>query len=212
MGQMMKLVVFAAVASACLAVGVEDAAISPRAWWSVWSIVMTEGVAIPLVLAVTAFPLVRQGPQKDLLIRALLTVAIAMAWTDALVYLIRAIWLLTKGSHFYKFNWIVTLATVIVLPGPLAWLFWTCLPGKCPDCRRLSLIRYSSGRVLMGLTGKSIYQCIRCEGRYRKRDGNWEPPAPGTFPAIGDVKEVSRDGRARRAGPSTYCLWIRGIF
>jgi hypothetical protein len=91
---------------------------------------MTEGVAIPLVLAVTAFPLVRQGPQNDLLIRALLTVAIAMAWTDALVYLIRAIWLLTKGSHFYKFNWIVTLATVIVLPGPLAWLFWTCLPGQ----------------------------------------------------------------------------------
>jgi hypothetical protein len=35
MGQMMKLVVFAAVASACLAVGVEDAALSPRAWWSV---------------------------------------------------------------------------------------------------------------------------------------------------------------------------------
>ena len=61
-------------------------------------------------------------------------------------------------------------ATVTILPVPLAWLFWTCLPGKCPDCRRLTLIRYSSGHLLSGLT-----VCIRCSGRYKKRDGNWEP-------------------------------------
>lgn len=167
---MLKLVVVAAVASACLAAGVEYARMFPRAWSSV---LMTEGVVIPLVLAVTAFPLVRPGPQKDWLIRALLIVAIAMAWSDAFIYLVRAILLFTRGMHFYKFPWIETVATVIVLPGPLAWLIWTCLPGKCPECRRLTLIRYSSGRMLAGLTDKPIYECIHCEGTYRKRDGNW---------------------------------------
>ncbi len=63
--QTMKLVVLAAVASACLAVGVEHGAMFPQAWFGV---VMTEAVVIPLVLAVVAFPLVRQGPLKDWLI------------------------------------------------------------------------------------------------------------------------------------------------
>jgi len=168
---MMKIVVFAAVASACIAAGVEYAAIFPRDWWSV---LMTEGIAIPLLLAVTAFPLVRQGPQKDWLIRLLLTVSIATALYDGFDYHVRAIWVLTKGQHFYKFDWIESLATVI-LPVPLAWLFWTCLPGKCPDCQRFSLVRFSSRHFLSGLTSKPIYQCLRCEERYQKRDGTWEP-------------------------------------
>jgi hypothetical protein len=170
--QMMKLVVFAAVASVCLAAGVEYAAIFPRARWSV---LMTEGVAIPLLLAVTAFPLVGQGPRKDWLIRALLFAAIAMAWADAFIYLVRAILLLNKGRQFYNFPWFTTTTEVILLPGLLAWLFWTCLPGKCPNCRRFTLMRYSSGHLLSGKSGKHIYECIRCEGRYQKRDGNWEP-------------------------------------
>jgi hypothetical protein len=170
--QMMKLVVLAAVASACLAAGVEYARMFPRAWSSV---LMTEGVVIPMVLALIAFPLVRRGPQKDWLIRILLMAAIAMAWTDAFIDLIRAILLLNKGQHFYKFPWFTTTATVIVLPGPLLWLFWTCLPGKCPECRRLTLIRYSSGSLLSGLIGKPIYECTFCGGRYWKPNGNWEP-------------------------------------
>jgi hypothetical protein len=165
--QMMKIIVFAAVASACLAAGVQHAQVFPQAWFGV---VMTEAVVIPLALAVTAFPLVRFGPQKDWLIRALVMTALAMAWTDAFIYLVRAILLLTKGRFFYGFSWIETLATVMILPVPLAWLFWTCLPSKCPDCRRLTLIRYSSGHLLSGLT-----VCMRCCGRYKKRDGNWEP-------------------------------------
>jgi hypothetical protein len=170
--QMMKLVVFGAVASACLAAGVKHAEMFTQAWFGVF---MTEAMVIPLVLAVTAFPLVRQGPQKDWLIRALLLVSIAMAWTDALIYLVRAIGLLTRGQHFYKFPWIETLATAIVLPGPLAWLFWSCSPAKCPDCRRLTLIRYSSDRMPPRMKGTPIYQCMRCEERYRKRAGDWEP-------------------------------------
>jgi hypothetical protein len=185
--QMTKLVVFAAVASACLAAGVQHAEMFPQAWFGT---LMTEAVVVPLMLAVTTFPLVRQGPQKDWLIRALLMVAIAMAWSDAFIYLGRAILLLTRGQHFYEFSWILTLATVIILPGPLAWLFWTCLPGKCPHCRRSSLLRYSSGQPRFGMSGNPIYQCLCCEGRYRKRERNWEPLAPGTFPAIGDVSEV----------------------
>ena len=107
--QMMKTVVFAAVASACLAAGVQHAQVFPQAWYGV---LMTEAVVIPLALAVTAFPLVRNGPHKDWLIRALVMTAIAMAWTDAFIYLVRAILLLTKGRFLYGFNWIETLATV----------------------------------------------------------------------------------------------------
>ena len=168
--QMMKLVVLAGVASACLAVGFEHWTMFRQAHFSV---VMTEAVVIPLVLAVIAFPLVRRGPLKDWMIRALLFAAIAMAWTDAFIYLVRAILLWNRGRHFYQFPWFATIAEVILLPCILAWLFWTCLPGKCPDCRRFRLIRYSSGRLLSESIGTPSYDCMRCEGRYQKRDGNW---------------------------------------
>jgi cytochrome bd-type quinol oxidase subunit 2 len=73
--QMMKLVVFAAAASLCMApmARLAEAGVVP------WPFVlMGEGVGIPLVLALVAFPLVREGPNKDWLIRALLFTSVCM--------------------------------------------------------------------------------------------------------------------------------------
>jgi hypothetical protein len=74
--QMMKLVVFAATASLCLA---------PFLRWAEagvldWSLVlMGEAVGVPLVLAVVALLLLRTGPRKDRTVRVLLLIATATA-------------------------------------------------------------------------------------------------------------------------------------
>ena len=76
LSQMLKLVIFAAAASLCLApmVRLAEAGIAPWPY-----VLMGEGVAIPLVLAIVAFPLVRAGPGKDRLIRVLLLISCGVA-------------------------------------------------------------------------------------------------------------------------------------
>ena len=73
--QMMKLVVFAAVASLCLVPMVHWAEIDAVSWPFV---VLMEAVTIPMVLALVAFPLVKKGPLKDWLIRALLLTSVGV--------------------------------------------------------------------------------------------------------------------------------------
>ena len=73
--QMMKLVVFAAVASLCLVPVVRRAEIGAVSWPFA---VLMEAVAIPMVLAIVAFPLVKRGPLKDWVIRALLLTSVGV--------------------------------------------------------------------------------------------------------------------------------------
>ncbi len=72
---MMKLVIFGAVASMCLAPMWRLAEIGAVSWPFA---VLMEAVAIPLVLAVVAFPMVRKGPHKDWLVRALLMTSLGI--------------------------------------------------------------------------------------------------------------------------------------
>jgi hypothetical protein len=74
--QMMKLVIFAAAESMCLApmVRLAEAGIVDWSW-----VILGEAVAIPVVLALVAFPLVRRGPYKDWLIRTLLLISVSIA-------------------------------------------------------------------------------------------------------------------------------------
>jgi hypothetical protein len=73
---MIKLVVFAAAASMCLApmVQLAEAGIVDWQW-----VVLGEAVGIPVVLALAAFPLVRPGPSKDSLIRLLVLTSVSIA-------------------------------------------------------------------------------------------------------------------------------------
>jgi hypothetical protein len=74
--QMMKLVIFAAAASMCLApmVRLAEAGIVDWQW-----VILGEAVGIPVVLALAAFPLVRRGPFKDRLIRLLVLTSVSIA-------------------------------------------------------------------------------------------------------------------------------------
>ncbi|MGP0068257.1 MAG: hypothetical protein ACLQGP_32260 [Isosphaeraceae bacterium] len=79
--QMMKLVVFGAVASMCLAPMWRLAEAGIATWPRV---ILGEAVAIPMVLAVAAFPLVRKGPNKDRLIRALLATSLSIGLLETI--------------------------------------------------------------------------------------------------------------------------------
>ena len=83
----MKLVVFAAVASLCLVPMVRWAEIGAVSW--PFAILM-EAVAIPMVLAVVAFPMVKRGPLKDRLIRALLLTSVGVILLAAIYSLVWA--------------------------------------------------------------------------------------------------------------------------
>jgi hypothetical protein len=81
----MKLVIFAAAASMCLApmVRLADAGVVEWSW-----VILGEAVGIPVVLAIVAFPLVRRGRSKDWLIRMLLLTSVSIALGFAVFSLI----------------------------------------------------------------------------------------------------------------------------
>lgn len=83
--QMMKLVIFAAAASICLAPMVRLAEAGVVEWQ--W-VILGEAVGIPVVLAIVAFPLVRRGPFKDWLIRTMLLTSVSIAMGFAVFSLI----------------------------------------------------------------------------------------------------------------------------
>src|SRR5262249_1789957 len=73
--QLMELVIFAAAASFCLAPMIRLAMLGAVAWeWMLVGVAM----GVPVVLALVAFPLVRSGPLKDWLIRALLLASVGV--------------------------------------------------------------------------------------------------------------------------------------
>jgi hypothetical protein len=83
--QMMKLVIFAAAASMCLAPMVSLAEAGAVEWeW----VILGEAVGIPVVLALVALPLVRRGPNKDWLILMLLLTSVSIALGFAVFSLI----------------------------------------------------------------------------------------------------------------------------
>lgn len=78
--RMMKLVVFAAAGSVCLAPMVRLAGEGAVGWPFA---LLLEGMAVPLVLGLVAFPLIRPGPGKDRAIRGLLLTSVGVGFAAA---------------------------------------------------------------------------------------------------------------------------------
>ena len=79
--QMMKLVIFGAVASMSLAPMWRFAEAGVVTWPQLF---FGEAVAIPMILAVAAFPLLRKGPRKDWMIRVLLTTSLGIGLVESI--------------------------------------------------------------------------------------------------------------------------------
>jgi hypothetical protein len=170
--QLMKLVVFGAVASSSLAPMVHLAEIGAVTWPFVF---LLESMAIPLVLALVMFPLVRQGPLKDWLIRALLMTSAGVGLGAAIYSLVWA----SKGPQSLNI-WATSGMTVgmvwafvVVLGFPFAILLWKVTPGWCPACRAPMLVPDASMLDRLESTRKRPYRCLSCEARFRKLQGSW---------------------------------------
>ncbi len=188
--QMMKLVAFSAIVSFCLVQGIrfeqELAAPSgskrPVASWVF--VLAVEGVAIPLVLAIVALPLVRKGPLKDWVIRILLLVPVSATLLVLLVvFVVSAI--ARRGPLARDDPGMLVLGgSIIVFGWAFAHFLRRAVPGRCPECRLPTLL--STLAITRRLTKERVYQCLTCEGRFRKLDGAWTPasleldPGPGS--------------------------------
>jgi len=172
--QMMKLVAFGAVASLCLAPGIRLAEAGAGRWPFV---LLLEAVAIPLVLALVAFPLVRKGPLKDWLIRALLTVSVgfALGWAVALLAWVVNFHATRRTPVDYPFLSGIGVV-ILVLGSALALLLRRVVPGRCPECQRPTLLPDALDQP--ETTRERVYQCLSCEGRFRKLHGAWNAASP----------------------------------
>lgn len=161
--QMMKLVVFGAIASACLAPGYHLIELGVSTWSG--SLIM-EGVIVPLALALTAFPLVRKGPIKDWLIRALLLVSVTVALGVAIYLLIFIIagWASRRMSLEVAFLAYDALG-LAVLGLAFVLLARGLVPRRCPDCSRFTMILDAKATISpRDVRGKS-YLCLCCQGQ-----------------------------------------------
>ena len=129
--QMMKLVIFGAVASMCFApmwrLTVAGAVSWPR-------MLLGEAVAIPMVLAIAAIPMIRNGPHKDWLIRSLLLTSVWIALASV-IYALN--WAAVGPSALNV--WAGSGATrgffrlvIVVLGVPVVLLVWQLVRGWCP--------------------------------------------------------------------------------
>src|SRR5262249_45118749 len=143
-----------------------------------WSFVLLmEAVAIPLVLALVAFPLVRKGPLKDWLIRILLMVSVgfALGWAVALL-----VWVINfHATRRVPIDYPVLSGIVVVIIAlglALALLLRRVVPGRCPECQRPTLL--ASAVIQRGLAKGTMYQCLCCSGRFRKVHATWHAASP----------------------------------
>jgi hypothetical protein len=164
--QMMKLVLFGGIASACMAPAFHLVEIGVATWPA---FLILEAVSVPLVLALAAFPLVKRGPPKDWLIRAslLVSVTVAIGFAIYLPVFIYAGWSGRRGRPDLTF-----LATDVLVVGLLGLAFVLLargiLPRRCRGCSRLTLILDAKATVSPeDISGKS-YLCLCCQGHFRQ--------------------------------------------
>ncbi len=171
--QMMKLVAFGAVGSFCLAPMMRLAEIGAVGW--PFAILM-EAVAIPMVLALAAFPMVSRGPKKDWLIRGLLMMSLAVILGAAIYSLAwgsvgpQSLNIWAAGSSIgVGFLWFV----IVVVGIPFMLLLRQIVPGFCPACRRSPLVPDATIRDRPDAAWERAYRCLSCKGRFRKDGGSW---------------------------------------
>ncbi len=173
---MMKLVVFAAVVSAC-AVGIarlnDLGTIGGWAFVALWVV-----VGVPLACAVVALPLLRTGPLKDWLVRTLLSIPVAVTPGLALVLLGSTAYRAVAGSDAFMYYALSVMAAVTIALGALlALLVRWIIPGWCLECRLPLLIPDVAAHGAPQVGPERPYRCMSCDGQYRKRDGAWQSVA-----------------------------------
>jgi hypothetical protein len=114
LAQMMKLVLFAAVACGSVAPMVQ---LKERGVVHDWTaVIVWAAVAAPLSCAITAFVAIRRGPFRDWLIRMFLLASVASALGFALYLAGCQIFLvLFQGRWLYGFSYLETTTAIIVL-------------------------------------------------------------------------------------------------
>ena len=131
---------------------------------------------MPLVLAIVALPLVRKGPLKDWLIRILLLVPVGFTLLmNPVAFLVSAIVLRpSRRLPSDEPGMLVIggcLGCIIVFGWAFAQFLRRVLPRRCPKCRLPTLL--PSVPIQPRIMKERVYQCISCEGRFRKLDGAW---------------------------------------
>jgi hypothetical protein len=183
--QMLKLVMFAAVASACLAPAARLVDAGVGSWPG---FLVMEAVIIPMVLAVVAFPLVRPGPLKEWWIRVLLMISLAVALGMAVYFLVWASWHMRRRGTLDELSFVaLDLLVIVILVLGLGVLLSQAVPGKCPACRRRALLPAARGRIQAGDRGERVYECLRCGRRAFRLHGAWtsEAQAPAARVELG---------------------------
>ena len=167
--QMMKLVVFGAVGSLCLAAMMLLAEVGAVGW--PFEILM-EAVVIPMVLALAAFPVLSRGPSYRL-IRGLLMTSLA-------VILVVAIFSLTSSSRAavtqHRASGSFTVGLLVLHRrgrNPLHDAPEAIVP-------RLSGLPTVAARPRRDDPGRpdaawTAYRCLSCKGPFRETDGSWIP-------------------------------------
>jgi hypothetical protein len=174
--QMMKLVVFGAAASLSIALQVPAGEIRPGTWLH---ILLTQSVAVPMVLALAALPLVRRGPSKDWLIRGLLMISVSVAlpqaiWSLISRYRIRRIQASFGAPFDSDFDFLMFHMPTIILSLGLIVLLPKVVPCWCPDCRRLTLLPEGKFLSRRETTRERVRRCVVCQGRFRRIRVSWE--------------------------------------
>jgi hypothetical protein len=170
--QMMKLVLFAAVASATVApmAQLKEAGVIPN----LSAVVLWGGVAAPLACAVTALLVIQPGPSKDWIIRALVLVSVGFALGAAIYFEALAVYLATRGQGLYGFSFIETTAVIVVLGVAAGVLLRRLIPRWCPACRLPTLIADVSARGRLRTENERAYRCIACGDLFSKNDDVWQ--------------------------------------
>jgi hypothetical protein len=173
LSQVMKLVVFAAVACSSVmeVVHLNDlGTLGGSAVLILWVV-----VAIPLVWAVVALPLLRTGAFKDWLIRALLSIPVGVILAFAVGFLVWSLYTVVTQSSLVSYVEVAATAGVTLVLGlSLATLVRWIIPGWCPECRLPLLILDVLPFGASAVTPERPYSCINCNGRYLKREGKWQ--------------------------------------
>ncbi len=182
--QMMKLVVLASVASACLAFGARLSA-EGVGRGTPWLIPVMEGLFMPLALALVAIPLLRKGQFKDWFIHVLVAIPLSITlWVAILttVYQIRerSIRRPQPPTDYFVVGEVSLIFALLGLG--LYYLSRRIVPARCPDCRSLSLLPDANFRVRSVASRSRTHRCFRCLVQFRELQGCWEaiPPDPST--------------------------------
>ncbi len=173
MRQMMKLVIFASAASACVTPFARLVDMGVARWSSVlvWS-----AVAVPLVLALVAFPLVRRGPLKDWLIRTFLLISVGDALGFAIFLVVWVLYESVRRRASFDYAFLASATGGILLLGfAFILLVRKVVLRRCPDCRWPGLILVATipSRTREDRTRR--YRCLSCQGQFEKHLDSWEP-------------------------------------